>query len=64
MLLNLVFIWRFLHIFLFWIIRIWAFRSGAERIMYEGVVVIGMIASIVVAFLAPKTKEFYLDGRS
>ncbi len=53
----------FFTFLLFWIIRIWAFRSGAERILYEGVVFIGMIASIVVAFLAPKTQEFYLDGK-
>ncbi|MCR4989530.1 MAG: hypothetical protein K6A38_01520 [Lachnospiraceae bacterium] len=58
-----VFVVVFFTYFFFWLVRIWAFRSGTDRIAYEVVVFLGMIASIAVAFFAPKTQELYVDGQ-
>ncbi len=41
----------------FWLVRFWAWRSGADRILYEIVALIGMIVGIVLVFRAPRIIE-------
>ncbi len=38
---------------LFWLVRLWEFRSGANRICHEAVVFIGMIGTVILAVRNP-----------
>lgn len=40
---------------LFWFVRFWEFRSGANRICHEAVVFIGMIGTVILAVRNPAT---------
>ena len=48
---------------IFWLVRFWAWRSGTDRIVYEIVVLIGMIIEIVFVCRAPRIYEWpYNNG--